>query len=38
MKYTIEDSFENFKPWSGAVKTYERIAETGDALRAVRRG
>lgn len=25
MKYTVEDSFYNFKPWSGAVKTYERI-------------
>lgn len=31
MKYTIEDSFENFKPWSGAVNTFERIISEGKA-------
>ena len=31
MKYTVEDSFYNFKPWSGAVKTYERIIDEGKA-------
>ena len=36
MKYTIEDSFENFKPWSGAVDAFERIISEGKADEADR--
>lgn len=31
MKYYIDDSFENFKPWSGAVYTFNRIISEGKA-------
>lgn len=36
MKYTIETSFENFKPWSGAVTTFRRIIDAGKAEEAER--
>lgn len=36
MKYTIETSFENFKPWSGAVYAFERIISEGKAAEAER--
>lgn len=36
MKYTIETSFENFKPWSGAVNAFERILNEGKASEAER--
>ena len=36
MKYAIEDSFENFKPWSGAVDAFERIISEGKADEADR--
>lgn len=36
MKYTIEDSFENFKPWRGAVDAFDRIISEGKAAEADR--
>lgn len=36
MKYTIETRFENFKPWSGAVDTFNRIIDAGKASEAER--
>lgn len=36
MKYTIETRFENFKPWSGAVDTFNRIIDEGKADEADR--
>lgn len=34
MKYTIEQDFENFEPWSGARSTFERIINEGKAAAA----
>lgn len=36
MRYYVEESFEDFKPWSGAVDTFKRIINEGKADEAER--
>ena len=36
MKYYVEENFNNFEPWSGAVSTWERIIDEGKADEADR--
>ena len=36
MKYYVEENFNNFEPWSGAVSTWQRIIDEGKADEADR--
>ena len=36
MKYYVEENFNNFEPWSGAVSTWKRIINEGKADEADR--
>ena len=36
MKYYVEENFSDFKPWSGAVSTWQRIIDEGKADEADR--
>ena len=36
MKYYVEENFNNFEPWSGAVSTWQRIINEGKADEADR--
>ena len=36
MKYYVEENFNNFEPWSGAVSTWRRIIDEGKANEADR--